>query len=157
VLGFSVSRRCGLYLGVGVFVVGVGAADPIYRSVDEAGHVTFSTLPPAKAARVEALPVEAPPPSSSAANAAASMEQIMSEGQRLEAQRAALARARAIRLERAEQALAQAYAELNYARNNYDWQGKAGGGRRLSEAYFARIAAAEAQVRAAQEALDAAR
>ncbi|MEI6412892.1 MAG: DUF4124 domain-containing protein [Pseudomonadota bacterium] len=133
------------------------SADSIYRSVDAEGRVTFSTLPPATGAQqVEELNVQAPTPTTTPDPTGQTvMSQLVDEADRLRAERLAREQARTARIDGAQHDLMQAYNQLDQAKvqQNYDWQGIAGGGRRLSEAYFSRIQTAENQVRAAQEAL----
>ena len=136
-------------------------AEAVYKSVDSEGNVTYSGTPPpaGTAGEVEELDID-PDPVTGDPNAGTPNAQG-SEPSGLERSSAA-AEARAQRqdaVSAAQQDLIRAKAELEQAKipGDGDWQWLVRGGRVLSAAYFERVAAAEARVEAAEQALQAAR
>jgi hypothetical protein len=136
-------------------------AEAVYKSVDSEGNVTYSgTPPPAGTAReVEELAIDPGPESGSPDAGVSNLQALEPSGQ----ERAnASAQARAQRqgaVSAAQQDLIRAKADLEQAKipGDGDWQWLARGGRVLSAAYFERVAAAEARVETAEQALQAAR
>ena len=136
-------------------------AQAVYKSVDAEGNVTYSgSLPPAGSAReVEALAIDADP-APAESEAASERMQALEQASQQRANAAAESRAeRQQAISAAQQDLIRAKAELEQSKiqGDGDWQWLARGGRVLSAAYFERVAAAEAQVAAAEKALEAAR
>lgn len=135
----------GIALVCSLVATGTVYADAIYKSVDAEGNVTYSTTPPTqgKGQRVQELRIQtgptAPPPETTPATPNPEQQ------------------AAAIRT--AQQALIRAKAELEQTKiqGNGDWQPGANGGKVLSAEYTNRVAAAEAQVEAAEQDLQRAR
>ena len=136
--------------------VGGAGAETIYKSVDAAGRVTYSTTPPGGAAQVQPVSVPPEPSDRDVQDALERRQELEQAGAQLEQERAAERARRQERLKGAEDALRKAQSQLDQARvqREEDWQGRAGGGHYLKDSYFQRQQAAEAAVRAAEEALD---
>lgn len=131
------------------------AADTIYRSVDEHGRVTYSQHPPDDPAQVEQVDVRSDPSAERQHEAQARARALREAAQQLERVHAREQAHQASEIETAQAALSTAEKRLEQARimRDDDWQGLAGGGRRLRESYHHRVEAAEAQVEAARERL----
>jgi hypothetical protein len=139
---------------------GATSAEPIYRSIDANGNVTYSSSPPpdSGAERVEQVPI-APGPSAAQQRSAEQRALEIERDSSSQAAPAPRARGPVAGVAQAEQDLARARANLEQARvqRDDDWQWLASGGRVLSERYFNRVSAAEAEVQAAEDALRQAR
>jgi hypothetical protein len=127
----------------------------VYRSVDAEGNVSFSDQPPADGSTATTMDIELPPGPGSAQRERALRrnEELRTAEQRSDQRRR---REQAVR----DQALQQAQRELDNAKialqqakihRDSDWQGKAGGGRRLRPEYFERVKRAEQMLEAAQQ------
>lgn len=136
------------------------SAETIYRSIDANGNVTYSSSPPpgSSAERIEQVPIAPGPSPAQQRNAEQRALEIEREA-RSQAAPAPQAREPAAAVAEAEQNLARARASLEQAKvkRDDDWQWLASGGRVLSERYFNRVSAAEAEVQAAEDALRQAR
>jgi hypothetical protein len=131
------------------------AADNIYRSVDEHGRVTYSQHPPDDPAQVEQVDVRSDPSAERQREARARARALREAAQQLERAHAREQAHQTSEIEAAQAALSTAEKRLEQARimRDEDWQGLAGGGRRLRESYHHRVEAAQAQVEAARERL----
>lgn len=138
---------------------GLLAADTLYRSVDEHGNVTYSQRPPAEAEEVEPIQVQPGPDRERRQEAKSRAQALQRAAQRAEDARREQAADRHDEILAAEEALRRARERLEKARiqREDDWQGLAGGGRRLKPSYHQRVQAAEAQVEAAEKRLHDAR
>lgn len=135
------------------------AAQQVYRSVDEHGNVTFSSTPPPEAKEVAPVNVHAGPTSTQREEAAERERRLQEAARELDVQRAKEQQRRQGAIAAAEHDLAAAQARLDDARiqRDEDWQGLAGGGRRLKPSYYERVEQAEEAVRAAEVQLARAR
>ena len=136
-------------LGLGT----ISAAETIYKSVDAEGRVTYSSEPPAQA--VESQPVTLPKAPSEAEHQEAIMreKELQKAADKVTSERAAVGSAKKSAVADADTAVDQAQRRLEKAKEmrDSDWQGKAGGGRRLKESYFERVDKAEEKLRQAEE------
>lgn len=135
------------------------AAETIYQSVGPAGEVTFSDQKPADAVEVKELRV-APEPAPEATHASRQRTQRMiEEAEKSQQQRDAAKEQKQAELEAARQRVKTAEANLKEAEEvrEGDRLGTAGGGSRLTPAYFDRVEAAKAELEAARKALKDAR
>lgn len=134
----------------------VHAAGPVYKSVDAAGNVTYSSTPPPNEQGQQVKEVKlAPGPSQQEVDAAEKRIQDI--------ERAEFERNKQLQQEQEERKKAKesADSELRRARQDLeqakiqrdsDWQYLQQGGRVLRQRYFDRVDAAEARVRKAREA-----
>jgi hypothetical protein len=136
-------------------------AETVYKHIDPAGNVTFSSDPLPAGPGDRVVPVEIEPPLSEEEKAAADQRlgETLEAAARLREERAAEEAMRDARIAAAEQELEEARAALATAkqREPEDWQHLAGGGRVLKPSYRDRVDAAEERVRQAEEALSRAR
>lgn len=134
-------------------------AEEIFKSIDAQGNVTYSAKPPPAGSGEQVQTLTIDPGPTNADQNAAHKRQLDAE-QELQRNSNASAKTRQSQeVSAAQQALIQAKAELEQAKiqTDDDWQYLATGGRVLSQSYFSRIAAAEAQVEAREKALQQAR
>jgi len=134
-------------------------AEPVYKSVDESGNVTYSSSPQSGAAQTQSVPVP-PPPSKDQRREAQAVERRL-QGTSKSVTRGLEKRKlkSSNRVREAEEKLNSARSELEKAqvKKDEDWQNLAQGGRHLKESYFQRVSAAEAAVQAAEQELAKAR
>ncbi len=157
------SNHCGKGLCLAVWLLLLGPAssmaDAVYKSVDGAGNVTYSSTPPGGSVHSENLAVPPPP-----------TPEQQQEATRIERRMQGLSRNAVRGVERdssqSRQRVTQAEAQLQAARTaleqasiktDDDWQNLAQGGRHLKESYFQRVSDAEAAVQKAEEELAKAR
>jgi multidrug resistance efflux pump len=134
-------------------------AEPVYKSIDAEGNVTYSATPTTQAVTTTPINID-PAPSAERKQQAIQRQQEWQRSAR-DASNAINSRReqRAQALEQAKQALEQARQSLAEAsvQQTDDWQGKAGGGRHLKASYFARVQQAQAAVELAERNLARAR
>lgn len=149
----SLAVAVGMTLALGV------TAQQVYRSVDQHGNVTFSSTPPPEAKEVAPVNIDAGPTPAQRQDAMEREQRLQEAVRGLDAERAEERRSRQSDISQAERALASARRELDTARvmRDEDWQGLAGGGRRLKPSYYQRVEQAETAVRAAEAELSRAR
>jgi regulator of PEP synthase PpsR (kinase-PPPase family) len=149
--GFGVSLVVSVSVGVD--------AGSVYKSVDDAGNVSYSSAPAARSAQTQPIAVP-PPPSDSQREEAQRIQTQINSGST-----STVSDLERLRQERRQQ-VEQAEANLQRARQNLervevqkddDWQNLAQGGRHLKESYFQRVEAAEQAVKAAEQELARAR
>lgn len=86
----DLKRRCFLSAGI-LFTVAAFASNTVYKSVDESGHVTYSTAPPEDAVEAEAVQI---PPGPSAKATEQAIERAKEMEQKADAQFEALTKHR---------------------------------------------------------------
>lgn len=130
-------------------------AEPIYKSVDAGGNVTYSSVPPEEAVDTQPVAVPDAPSEARRQQAIEREKQLQRAVESLARERAANDRQRGGAVQDAEQARVEAEARLERAQviQDSDWQGLAGGGRHLKESYFERVRNAEEELRRAAEAV----
>jgi hypothetical protein len=137
------------------------AQGPIYKSIDADGNVTYSSTPPEdpRVQRIETVEVDPGPSPAEQAEAERRMRGIESVADQQRAEQTSRRQARNNTVEAAAQALEDARADLEKAkeRGPGDWQTIATGGRVPSASYLQRVQKAQQRVQAAEEALEAAR
>jgi len=128
----------------------------VYRSVDAAGNVIFSDVPPADGAKAERLEVPEAPSASRVRDAEERQRAIQRALQQVESKRKQQEKARDAQLAEARRILTEAEAQLTEAKviKDEDRQSLASGRRRLRPEYFERIKAAEEAVAAARKHLN---
>ena len=117
----------------------------VYKTVDAAGKVTYSTHPPADSVSMEIIKIHPGPSAEEQAEAVqreAAVKQAVGEVQQ---QREALEAERAQGVGAARAELSAAKTDLEAARQIYDddWQGLVSGKRRLKPSYHERVQSAE--------------
>lgn len=156
-------RRTALLAGLGVALAGVAgvlpaAADSVYKSVDEAGNVTYSDAPP-RSDFVDAHRFELPPDITPEQRRAAAVERarVVREADIAQTRRAPRAAPAEIReAERRLRSARKKLADYEEVRDD-DWAGTQQGKRGLKPAYYARVDAAKKEVADAQAKLEALR
>lgn len=138
----------------GVFGIDSPAiCETVYKSVDAAGNVTYSTDPPAES--VETRPVSVlPPPSAAQRQEAERLEQQMQRAtERSRKEQNSRRAKRAASEQRAQKKIADANAGLEKAKEirDSDWQYLGNGRRRLKESYFERVKQAEGRASTTEE------
>ena len=136
----------------------LGAAPPImaetvYKSVDADGRVTYSSEPPEKAVESKAVTLPPGPSEAERKDAIKREKELQKAADRITGERAAAGSGRTKAVTDAQKELDEAQQRLEEAKvmHDSDWQGKAGGGRRLKESYFERVERAEERVRQAED------
>ena len=140
-------------------VIPGAGAQAIYRSVDAAGNVTYSSTPTAGAVQKQKLTLPEGP-SEAERQAALAREQALQEhADSLKDELSTRQMHKSEAVGDAEERLAEAKKELEAARvqEPNDWQTIAGGGRYLKESYLKRVREAEERVRQAEQELTEAR
>jgi hypothetical protein len=154
-------RCAGAALALALAGLAPALAEPIYKSVDAQGNVTYSSIPPADAAgnRVEQIEIRSGPSESQLEDAHARESDRESSTQAETNERDASGALQAAALAKAQEELIAARAELERAKvpGDDDWQHLAKGGKVLKQGYRDDVAAAEARVQAAEQALRQAR
>jgi len=133
----------------------LACSEPIYKSVDSEGRVSFSSKPPAGARQVEQIQIQPGPTAAqieaTKARAKRTIEQAQERGSPAEEKRQAkMAASEKVRD-------AQTALEKAKVIQPEDWQHLAGGGRHLKQSYFDRVKHYEAAVEKATKALHAVR
>ena len=148
-------------LGVALALAAAGpsAAYDIYKSVDAAGNVTYSTHPPPDAQKVEQLELPPGPTAEQKAQAQQREQEIVGAAREIQKQNEAAAAERAASIRTAQKGVRVAEENLEQASayRDEDWQGTVSGYRRLKESYFERVARARVELEQAQAELKAAR
>ena len=131
----------------------MAAAETIYKSVDAEGRVTYSSEPPAKAVDTQTVTLPKAPSETDQEAAIEREKELQKAADEVTSERAAETSKRRQAASSAERALEHEQRRLEEAKvmHDSDWQGKAGGGRRLKESYFERVEKAEERVRQAEE------
>ena len=134
-------------------------AEEIFKSVDADGNVTYSSVPPGEAVDTQTVSVPDAPSEEQQQEAVQRDKQLQGAADSLAQERSARDKQRSGTVQDAEKARDQAKAQLERAqvKQDSDWQGLAGGGRRLKESYFERVRNAEEELRQAEEAVSKAR
>jgi len=135
------------------------AADEIYRSVDAEGNVTFTDSPEAGDRSAEKMEILPGPSPSSIEESKLRQQEIRRAADQAQRKRLDQLQGESEQLSEARKALAEAEARLAEAKviKDEDRQNVVGGKRRINPAYFERIKAAEAEVKAARKRLREAR
>ena len=130
-------------------------AEEIYKSVDADGNVTYSAVPPEEAVDTQTVSVPDAPSEVQQQEAVQREKQLQGAADSLARERSARDRQRGEMVQDVEKVRDQAKAQLEQAqvKQDSDWQGLAGGGRRLNESYFERVQNAEENLRQAEEAV----
>ncbi|MGH8602220.1 MAG: DUF4124 domain-containing protein [Gammaproteobacteria bacterium] len=130
-------------------------SEPIYKSVDSEGRVTFSSKPPVGARQVEEIQIQRGPTAAQIEATKARANRTIEQAQ----ERRSPAEERRQTKVAAREKLRDAQAALEKAKviQPEDWQHLAGGGRHLKQSYFDRIKEHEAAVEKATKALHAVR
>ena len=133
--------------------------EEIFKSVDVDGNVTYSSVPPEEAVDTQPVSVPDAPSEAQQQEAVQRDKQLQGAADSLAQERSARDRQRGGMVQDAEKARDQAKAQLErvQVKQDSDWQGLAGGGRRLKESYFERVRNAEEELRQAEEAVSKAR
>jgi hypothetical protein len=128
-------------------------AESVYKSVDADGNITYSSTPPAEA--VDTVPVKLDQDvSAERKQQAAKLERQLEQSAKSATKDVERRRTKqASKIDQSEQSVERAKQALEQARiqQTDDWQGKAGGGRRLKPSYFERVEKAQAAVEAAED------
>ena len=113
-------------------------AEEIYKSVDADGNVTYSWVPPEEAVDTQTVSVPDAPPEAQQQEAVQREKQLQRAADSLARERSARDRQRGGMVQDVEKSRDQAKAQLEQAqvKQDSDWQGLAGGGRRLNESYL---------------------
>lgn len=135
------------------------SAGEVYRTVDEAGNVTYTDIPPegdVSAERVEILP---PPSAERQRQSEQRNREILRAAEEAKRERQRQKGERESRISTARKQLEEAEARLEQTRviQDEDRQNLAGGKRRIHPDYFERVKQAEADVEEARKALRRAR
>ncbi len=135
------------------------SAEEIYKSVDADGNVTYSSVPTAEAVETQAVSVPDAPTAAQQQEAIQRERQLQQAADNLARDRSARDSQRGSAVQDAENARDQAKVQLEQAlvKQDRDWQGLAGGGRRLKESYFERVRNAQENLRQTEESLSKAR
>lgn len=149
----------GLILGGAMLLALPAAAEDIYRSVDAQGNVTYTDQPPAGTQEAEKVELSPGPSPESIRHTEQRNREINQATDKAERKRLQQERERQQRVEQARKALEEAEAKLAAAKEikDEDRQNLAGGKRRITPDYFARVKAAKDEVEKAREALRKAR
>ena len=117
------------------------AAYQVYKTVDAAGHVTYSTRPPADAVNMEIVKIRPGPSVEEQAEAAQRESAVKQAVGEVQQQREALKAERAQGVGAAQAKLSAAKTDLEAARQMHDddWQGLISGKRRLKPSYHNRV------------------
>ena len=134
-------------------------AEEIYKSVDADGNVTYSSVPPEEAVDTQTVSVPDAPSEVQRQEAEQREKQRQRAADNMARERAARDSQRGGTVQDAEKGRDRAKTQLERAQveQDSDWQGLAGGGRRLKESYFERVRNAEEELRQAEEAVSKAR
>ncbi len=135
------------------------SADEVYRTVDEAGNVTYTDVPPEGDASAERIELPPPPSAESLRETEQRNLELKKAAEEAKRARQKQQRERESRISEARKRLAEAEAQLQEAKviQDEDRQNLAGGKRRIHPDYFERVKQAEAKVEAARKALREAR
>ncbi len=138
-------------------VFSVANAETVYRSVDEAGQVTYSDTP--GKGRSDVVKMPSGPSQEAKRETQARDKEIRDAANKAGRQRQSGDQQRAVNISEAERNLQAAEARLGYAKilRDEDRQSTAGGGRRIRPEYFERIKQEEAAVEVARKKLQQAR
>jgi len=120
------------------------AAYQVYKTVDAAGNVTYSTHPPADSVSMEIVKIHPGPSAEEQAEAVQRESAIKQAGGELQQQREAREAERAQGVGAARDELSAAKTDLEVARRFHDddWQGLVSGKRRLKPSYHERVQSA---------------
>ncbi|MGH8610625.1 MAG: DUF4124 domain-containing protein [Gammaproteobacteria bacterium] len=146
------------YSGISVLLLAccsVACSEPIYRSVDSEGRVTFSSKPPVGARQVEEMQIQPGPTATQIEATKARAMRTIEQAQKRESPTEERRQAKTA----ASEKLRDTQTALEKAKviQPQDWQSLAGGGRHLKQSYFDRVKAYEATVEKATKELDAVR
>ncbi len=135
------------------------SAEEIYKSVDADGNVTYSSVPTAEAVETQPVSVPDAPSAAQQQEAVQRERQLQQTTENLARDRSTRGSQRRSKVQNAEKARDQARTGLEQAqvKRDSDWQGLAGGGRRLKESYFERVRDAQENLRQTEESLSKAR
>ena len=120
------------------------AAYQVYKTVDAAGHVTYSTHPPADSVSMEVVKIPPGPSAEEQAEAAQRVSAVKQATEEVQQQREALAADQAQGVRAAQARVSAAKTDLEAARQfrDDDWQGLISGKRRLKQSYHDRVQSA---------------
>jgi thioesterase domain-containing protein len=135
------------------------SADEVYRTVDEAGNVTFTDTPPEGDAKAERVELPPPPSTERLRQSEQRNREILRAAEEAKQERLKQKSQREASISEAKKRLAAAETRLEQAKviQDEDRQNLAGGKRRIHPDYFERVKQAEAEVEAARKALREAR
>ena len=141
------------------FSLPVLCAGEVYRTVDEAGNVTYTDIPPEGGVSAERVELPPPPPPDRLRRSEQRNQEILRAAEQAKRDRQQRKVQRESRIRDARKQLAEAEANLEQARviQDEDRQNLAGGRRRIHPDYFERVKQAEADVEEARKALRQAR
>jgi multidrug efflux pump subunit AcrA (membrane-fusion protein) len=127
----------------------------VYRSVDEAGNVTYTDTPPEEGAQVERVELPPPPSPERLRQSEQRHQEILRAAEKSKIERQQQRVEREANISQARNELAEAEARLEQAKiiQDEDRQNLSGGKRRIHPDYFARVKKAEAEVEAARKKL----
>ncbi|MGH6636616.1 MAG: DUF4124 domain-containing protein [Gammaproteobacteria bacterium] len=130
-------------------------SEPIYKSVDSEGRVSFSSKPPVGARQVEEIQIQPGPTADQIEATKARAKRTIEQAQKSESPAQKRRQAKMA----ASEKLREAQAALEKAKviQPEDWQHLAGGGRHLKQSYFDRVKHYEAAAEKATKALRAVR
>lgn len=136
----------------------VGAYN-IYKSVDAAGEVTYSTHPPSDAQTVEQVKLQPGPTAEQKAEAQQRQREVANAAKEIQQENEAAAAERAASVQTAQRKVSAAQENLDQASayHDDDWQGTVSGYRKLKESYFDRVARARIELEQAQTELKTAK
>lgn len=137
------------------FTLSVLSAGEVYRSVDKAGNVTYTDIPPEGGVRAERVEIPPAPSPERLRKSEQRNQEIMRAAEAAKRERQRENEQRQSRVSKAREQLAEAEAKLEQARviQDEDRQNLAGGRRRIHPDYFERVKQAEADVEKARKAL----
>lgn len=135
------------------------AAYQVYKSIDAAGNVSYSTHPPADSVSMKAVEIQSGPSAEEQAEAAQRESAIKQAAGEVQQQREAreAERAQSVGAERAKVSAAKTDLEAARQIRDDDWQGTVSGKRRLKSSYHDRVRSAEERYDAANANLQAAK
>lgn len=127
----------------------------VYRTVDEAGNVTYTDIPPEAGVSAERVEIPPAPSPERLRQSEQRNQEILRAAEQAKRERQQQKGQRETRISDAKKQLAEAEARLEQTRviQDEDRQNLAGGRRRIHPDYFERVKQAEADVEAARKAL----
>lgn len=149
----------GATLALALCVAGPAAAYNVYKNVDAAGNVTYSTHPPPDAQTVEQVKLKPGPTAEQQTQAWQREQKIINAAEEIQQQNEAAAAEQAASVQTAQSKVSIAEESLEQASEyrDDDWQGTVSGYRKLKESYFERVARARIELEQAQAELKAAK
>lgn len=138
-----------------LFSLPLQVAGEVYRTVDEAGNVTYTDIPPQGNVSSERVEIPPAPSPERLRRSEQRNQEILRAAQEAKRKRQQQKVQRESRISDARKQLAEAETKLEQTRviQDEDRQNLAGGKRRIHPDYFERVKQAEADVEAARKAL----